>query len=152
MPGKYFEELNVGDHIRHSQGRTITEMDNVLFCALTMNTQPLHLNEDFAASTEFGHRIVNGIFTLGLVIGLTVPELTEGTIVANLGYEKAVHPNPVFHGDTIYFETDVLEKRLSKSRPECGIVRLKHSGKKPDGTIVLEVERSVLFLRKQASF
>ena len=152
MPGKYFEELNVGDHIRHSQGRTITEMDNVLFCALTMNTQPLHLNEDFAAKTEYGHRIVNGIFTLGLVIGLTVPELTEGTIVANLGYEKVVHPNPVFHGDTIYVETDVLDKRVSQSRPERGIVRLKHTGKKPDGTVVLEVERSVLFLRKQASF
>lgn len=148
MTGKYFDELNIGDHIRHSQGRTITEMDNVLFCALTMNTQPLHLNEDFAARTEFGHRIVNGIFTLGLVIGLTVSELTEGTIVANLGYEKVVHPNPVFHGDTIYAETDVLDMRVSQSRPERGIVRLKHTGKKPDGTIVLEVERSVLFLRK----
>jgi len=148
MTGKYFDELNVGDHIRHTQGRTITEMDNVLFCALTMNTQPLHLNEDFAAKTEFGRRIVNGIFTLGLVIGLSVPELTEGTIVANLGYEKVVHPNPVFHGDTLYVETDVLEKRVSNSRPERGIVRLKHTGRKPDGTVVIEVERSVLFLRK----
>ena len=151
MTGKYFDELNVGDHIRHTQGRTITEMDNVLFCALTMNTQPLHLNEDFAAQTEFGRRIVNGIFTLGLVIGLSVPELTEGTIVANLGYEKVVHPNPVFHGDTLYVETDVLEKRVSKSRPERGIVRLKHTGRKPDGTVVIEVERTVLFLRRPAS-
>ncbi len=151
MTGKYFDELNVGDHIRHTQGRTITEMDNVLFCALTMNTQPLHLNEDFAAKTEFGQRIVNGIFTLGLVIGLSVPELTEGTIVANLGYEKVVHPNPVFHGDTLYVETDVLEKRVSNSRPERGIVRLKHTGRKPDGTVVIEVERTVLFLRKPAN-
>jgi len=151
MTGKYFDELNVGDHIRHTQGRTITEMDNVLFCALTMNTQPLHLNEDFAAQTEFGRRIVNGIFTLGLVIGLSVPELTEGTIVANLGYEKVVHPNPVFHGDTLYVETDVLEKRVSNSRPERGIVRLKHTGRKPDGTVVIEVERTVLFLRKPAN-
>lgn len=148
MPGRYYEDLEVGEHIRHPQGRTITEMDNVLFCSLTMNTQPLHLNEDFAAHTIFGKRIVNGIFTLGLVIGLTVPELTEGTIIANLGYERMIHPNPVFHGDTIYVETEVLEKRLSQSRPEAGIVRLKHTGSKPDGTVVLEVERTVLFLKR----
>jgi acyl dehydratase len=148
MAGKYFEELNVGDRIRHTAGRTVTETDNVLFSALTMNTQPLHLNDDFAARTQYGQRIVNGIFTLGLVIGLSVPELTEGTIVANLGYEKILHPNPVFHGDTIYVESEVLEKRLSRSRPDCGIVRLKHTGRKPDGTVVIEVERSVLFLRK----
>ncbi len=148
MPGKYFEELEVGQQIRHSQGRTITEMDNTLFCALTMNTQPLHINEDFASKTIFGQRIVNGIFTLGLVVGLSVPELTEGTIVANLGYQNVNHPNPVFHGDTIYVETEVLEKRESHSRPDTGIVKLKHTGHKADGTIVIEVERSVMFLRK----
>ncbi len=115
MTGKYYEDLEAGQHIRHTQGRTITEMDNTLFCALTMNTQPLHLNEDFAAQTQFGQRIVNGIFTLGLVVGLTVGELTEGTVVANLGYDRVVHPNPVFHGDTIYVETEVLEKRESRS-------------------------------------
>lgn len=150
MPGKYYEDLNPGDHFRHSLGRTITEMDNVLFSTLTMNTQPLHLNEDFAAQTPFGQRIVNGIFTLGLVVGLTVSELTEGTIVANLGYEKVVHPNPVFHGDTIYVETDVLEKRPSASKPDRGIVRLKHTGVKPDGTVVIEVERTVLFLKRES--
>jgi len=150
MPGKYFEDLTVGDHIRHTQGRTITEMDNVLFSALTMNTQPLHMNEDFASRTAYGQRIVNGIFTLGLVIGLTVPELTEGTIVANLGYERVVHPNPVFHGDTIYVETEVLEKRASSSRPDRGIVRLKHTGRKPEGTVVIEVERTVMFLKREA--
>lgn len=148
MTGKYYEELNVGDRFRHALGRTLTEMDNVLFCALTMNTQPLHINEDFAAQTQFGQRIVNGIFTLGLVVGLTVSELTEGTIVANLGYEKVTHPNPVFHGDTIYAETEVLEARESRSRPDCGIVRLKHWGKKPDGTVVVEVERNVLFFKR----
>jgi acyl dehydratase len=148
MPGKYFEDLQVGERIHHALGRTITEMDNVLFCALTMNTQPLHLNEDFAAQTTFGRRIVNGIFTLGLVVGLTVPELTEGTILANLGYERIVHPNPLFHGDTVYVDTEVLEKRESRSRPECGIVRLKHTGRKPDGTIVIELERSVMFLKR----
>jgi len=148
MPGKYFDDLNPGDHIHHSLGRTVTEVDNVLFCALTMNTQPLHVNEDFAAKSQFGQRIVNGIFTLGLVVGLTVSDLTEGTIVANLGYERVVHPNPVFHGDTIYVETEVLEKRESASKPDRGLVRLKHIGKKPDGTVVLEVERTAMFLKR----
>jgi acyl dehydratase len=148
MAGKYYEDLQVGDHILHTQGRTVTEMDNVLFTTLTMNTQPLHLNEDFAARTDFGQRIVNGIYTLGLVVGLSVNELTEGTILANLGYEKIVHPNPVFHGDTIYVESEILEKRESRSRSDCGIVRLKHTGKKPDGTIVIEVERAVMFFKR----
>ena len=148
MPGKYFEDLEVGQQFRHTQGRTVTEMDNVLFSALTMNSQPLHINEDFAAQTQFGQRIVNGIFTLGLVVGLSVNELTEGTIVANLGYEKITHPNPVFHGDTIYAETEVLGKRPSKSRPDCGIVQLKQRGCKPDGSVVVELERSVLFLKR----
>lgn len=150
MSGKYFDELQVGDHFRHDRGRTITEMDNVLFSALTMNTQPLHVNEDFAAKTQFGQRLVNGIFTLGLVVGLSVPDLTEGTIVANLGYDKVVHPAPVFHGDTIYVETEVLEKRDSRSHPEAGIVRLKHTGRKQDGTVVIEVERTVMFLKSRS--
>jgi acyl dehydratase len=148
MAGKYFDELEVGQRFRHAQGRTVTEMDNVLFCALTMNDQPLHLNEDFAAQTQFGKRIVNGIFTLGLVVGLTVSDLTEGTIVANLSYERVAHPSPVFHGDTIYAETEVLEKRESRSRPDRGIIRLRHVGRKQDGTVVIEVERTVLFQRK----
>ncbi len=148
MPGKYFEDLVIGERIRHSTGRTVTETDNLLFSALTMNTQPLHLNADFAARTEFGQRIVNGLFTLALVIGLSVSELTEGTIVANLGYASVSHPNPVFHGDTIYAESEVLEKRVSRSRPDCGVVRIKHWGTKQGGQIVVEVERSVLFLRR----
>lgn len=148
MPGKYYEDLQVGDRFRHSLGRTITETDNVLFCSLTMNTQPLHLNEDFAARTLFKQRIVNGIFTLGLVVGLSVPELTEGTILANLGYEHVVHPHPVYHGDTIYVESEILEKRDSRSHPECGIVRIKHTGLNQHGTTILEFERSVLFFRR----
>lgn len=151
MPGKYFEELEIGQRFRHALGRTVTEMDNVLFSALTMNTQPLHLNEDFAGKTEFGQRIVNGIFILGLVVGLSVPELTEGTIVATVGYDRVVNPHPVFHGDTIYAETEILEKRDSKSRPEVGIVRLKHTGRKPDGTIVIELERTAMFMRRPQS-
>lgn len=151
MPGKYYEDLSVGDRFRHTAGRTLTEMDNVLFSALTMNTQPLHIDENYAAQTEFGQRIVNGLFTLGLVVGLTVADLTEGVIVANLGYERVVHPNPAFHGDTIYAETEVLEKRESRSRPDCGIVRLKQRGLKADGTIVVELERTVLFLKRPTS-
>ena len=148
MTGKYFEDFEVGARFKHTRGRTITEMDNVLFCALTMNDQPLHINEDFASRTQFGKRIVNGIFTMGLVVGLTVGELSEGTIVANLGYDHVVHPNPVFHGDTIYVESEVLEKRESKSRPDCGIIRLKHTGRKQDGTVVIELERTTLFLKR----
>jgi acyl dehydratase len=148
MPGKYYEDLEVGEKIRHAQGRTITEMDNTLFCALTMNPQPLHLNEDFASRTVFGQRIVNGLLTLALVVGLTVSDLTEGTVVANLGYDHISHPKPVFHGDTIYVETEVLDKRESRSHPDQGIVRLKHSGLKADGTLVVEVERTVLFYKR----
>ncbi len=148
MPGKYFEDLEVGQVIRHAQGRTVTEMDNVLFSSLTLNSQALHLNQDFAAGTEFGRRIVNGLFTLGLVVGLSVAELTDMTIVANLGYQDVRHPAPVFHGDTIYAETEVLSKRDSASRPNAGIVALKQTGRNQDGTIVVELERSVLFLKK----
>jgi acyl dehydratase len=148
MAGKYYEDLQVGQRIQHARGRTITEADNVLFCALTMNDQPLHLNAEFAARSPFGQRIVNGILTLGLAVGLTVPDLTQGTIVANLGYDKAVHPNPVFHGDTLTVETEVLAMRPSGSRPDRGIVRLKHTGRKQDGSVVVEVERTVLFLKR----
>ena len=148
MPGEYFNDLEEGMTIHHSLGRTITETDNVLFNALTMNTQPLHLNEDFSSKTQFGKRIVNGILTLGVVIGITVNELTAGTIVANLGYEKVEHPKPVFHGDTIYVETQVLEKRASRSKPDRGIVKLKHLGKNQGGDVICEVERTVLFLKR----
>lgn len=147
MTGKFFDDLEAGMKFKHG-GRTITEMDNVLFSALTMNPQALHINEDFASKTEFGRRLVNGIFTFGLVVGLTVGDLTDGTIVANLGYDKIVHPNPVFHGDTVYAESEIVEKRESKSRPGAGIVRIKCTGKKPDGTIVVEFERTVMFLKK----
>lgn len=148
MAGKYYDELEVGMRIQHHLGRTITEMDNVLFCSLTLNTQPLHINEDFASKTQFGQRIVNGIFTMGLVVGITVPELTEGTIIANLGYERVVHPKPVFHGDTIYVESEVLEMRPSKSNPDRGIVSLKHYARNQHGDIVCEIERAVLFLKR----
>lgn len=150
MAGRYFEEYAPGMVIRHSLGRTITEMDNVLFSALTMNTQPLHLNEDFAQKhSEFGRRIVNGIFILGLAVGITVPELTEGTLVANLGYERVVHPHPMFHGDTLYMSTEVLEMRESRSRPQQGIIRFRHTGRNQEGVVVIEFERSALMWKKK---
>jgi acyl dehydratase len=148
MSGKYFEDLEIGQRIKHPNGRTVTEMDNVLFSMLTMNSQPLHSNEDFASKTRFGQRIVNGVFILGLVVGMSVPDLTEGTIIATLGYDHVVSPNPTFHGDTIYAETEVLAKRETKSRTDTGIVQLKHWGRKPDDTLVIEFERTVMFLKK----
>ena len=150
MTGKYYEDLEVGLTIRHSLGRTVTETDNVLFNSMTMNTQPLHLNADFARKTQFGEPIVNGILTLGIIVGITVGELTEGTIVANLGYEQVKHPKPVFHGDTIYVETEILEKRESKSNPDHGIVKMRHWGKNQHEEVVCEVERTVMFLKRQA--
>ncbi len=150
MTGRYFEDLEVGQHIQHPRGRTITEMDNVLFSALTMNTQPLHLDEEFSKQTQFGQRIVHGLFTMALVVGISVADLTEGTIVANLGYDKVQHPQPVFHGDTIRAETEVLEKRESASKPDRGIVRLRQIGRKQDGTIVVDFERTVMFLKRKA--
>lgn len=151
MTGKYFDELEVGQRITHTRARTVTETDNVLFSGLTMNTQPLHLDEEFAKKSQFGRRIVNGIFTFGVVIGITVPDLTEGTIVVNLGYEKVNHPNPVFAGDTISVETEVIEKRSSESKPDRGVVRLRHLGKNQKGEVVVEVERAVMFLKRGAA-
>ncbi len=149
--GKYFQELNVGDKFLHDQRRTITEMDNVLFCALTMNDQPLHIDAEFAKGTQFGQRVVNGIFVLGLVVGLSVSGLSEGTIVANLSFENVLQPNPVFHGDTISCETEILEKRESKTKSDRGVVKLKHLGRKQDGTIVCECTRMVMFRRRMTN-
>jgi len=148
MSGKYYDDFKVGMTFRHSLGRTITEADNTFFNALTMNTQPLHLNEDFSSKTQFGKRIVNGILTLGVVIGLSVSDLTEGTIIANLNYEEVNHPKPVFHGDTIYVETEVLDMRESRTKMDRGIVKLRHLGKNQNGEIICEAKRTVLFLKR----
>ncbi len=148
MAGKYFEDLVIGAVYKHEIGRTITETDNVLFSTLTMNNQPLHLNEDFAVKTEFGQRIVNGIFTLGVVVGISVNDLTQGTIIGNLSYEHITHPRPVFHGDTVYVESEVVSKRDSRSRPEAGIVTIKHTGRNQHGEVVIEVTRTALFLKR----
>ena len=126
MAGLYFEEFSVGQTFDHAWTRTVTEMDNVLFSSLTMNVQPLHLDEEFAAGTEFGQRIVNSLFTLGLMIGITVNDTTLGTTVANLGMTDVRFPKPVFHGDTLHFQSEVLELRETKSRPQNGIVIFAH--------------------------
>src|SRR5271157_799782 len=126
MAGLYFEEFEEGQIFEHAIRRTVTEMDNVLFSTLTLNPQPLHLDEEFAKTTEFGQRIVNSLFTLGLMIGISVHETTLGTTVANLGVTDAIFPRPVFHGDTLHVESEVLEVRASKSRPTQGIVLFLH--------------------------
>jgi acyl dehydratase len=148
MPGKYYEDLEVGLVIRHDLGRTITEMDNVLFSSLTMNPQPLHLNEDFASKTQFGQRIVNGILSMGIVVGISTADLTQGTIIANLGYENVNHPHPLFHGDTLYVETEIVGKRESKSSPNAGLVTMKHTGRNQNGVVCVEVTRTALFLKR----
>ena len=126
MAGLYYEEFTVGRVFDHAWTRTVTEMDNVLYSSLTMNVQPLHLDEEFASKTEFGQRIVNSLFTLGLMIGITVNDTTLGTTVANLGMTDVKFPKPVFHGDTLRVKTTVLSLRESKSRPDAGIVEFSH--------------------------
>ena len=126
MPGLYFEDFEVGAVIRHALRRTVTEADNVLFSALTHNPSPLHLDAEYMRKTEFGRRIVNSCFTLSLMTGVSVGDTTLGTAIANLGWEDARFPRPVFHGDTLRIETEVADKRESRSRPEAGVVTLVH--------------------------
>ena len=148
MPGLYYEELDVGTVIEHAARRTITEMDNVLFSALTHNPQPLHIDEQYAKETMWGTRIVNSLFTLGLVVGLSVQETTLGTTVANLGFGEVTFPAPVRHGDTIHVETEVISKRESRSRPGTGIVELEHRGFNQAGELVCRCRRQALMLRR----
>ena len=128
MAGLYFEEFEEGQIFEHAIRRTVTEMDNVLFSTLTMNPQPLHLDEEFAKQTEFGQRLVNSLFTLGLIIGISVGETTLGTTVANLGMSNVRFLKPVFHGDTLRARTIVRSKRRSQSRKDAGIVEFEHQG------------------------
>src|SRR3954466_7487007 len=148
MPGLYFEEFEEGQVFEHAVSRTVTEMDNVLFSTLTMNPQPLHLDEEFAKKTEFGQRLVNSLFTLGLMIGISVGETTLGTTVANLGMDEVRFPKPVFHGDTLRIESEVLGLRESKSRPQNGIVIFAHRAFNQRGELVAACKRSALMLRK----
>ena len=142
--GLYFEEFEEGVRYLHRPGRTVTEADNVLFTTLTMNTQALHLDAAWSAGQEFGQRLVNSMFTLSTMVGSSVAQLTQGTIVGNLGFTEVAFPHPLFHGDTLYTETELVSKRLSESRPGQGIVTLKHTGKNQDGVIVGVATRTVL--------
>jgi acyl dehydratase len=150
MPGKHYEEFRVGDVFPHQPGRTVTESDNVFFSCLTMNPQPLHVDFHAASKAEFGKPLVNSILTLGIAVGLSVGELTLGTTVGNLGFEKIEFPKPVFHGDTIYAETEVVDKRESRSRPQWGIVTFEHRAKNQHGDIVMRARRQAMMRKKGA--
>ena len=150
MAGIYYEDFEVGHTFRHVAGRTVTEMDNVLFSCLTMNPQPLHVDFHAAGKAEFGKPLVNSLFTLGVAVGLSVGETTLGTTVGNLGFEKVEFPKPVFHGDTIYSETEIVDKRESKSRPQWGIVTFEHRAKNQHGELVMRARRQAMLRKKPA--
>jgi acyl dehydratase len=146
--GRYFEAFKPGEIIAHGITRTLTQMDNVLFSALTHNPQPLHIDAEFCArETEFGRPLVNSLFTLGLMIGISVNDLTIGTTIANLGMREVKFPAPLFEGDTLRVETEVVAKRLSQSRPTAGIVEFSHRAFKQDGACVAECIRQALMHR-----
>lgn len=150
MPGKYFEELEVGMTFEHEPGRTVTETDNLLFTALTLNPQPLHLDAEFAAGTQHGRILVNSIFTLGLVVGLSVGDTTLGTTLGNLGFDKTTFPNPVFIGDTIRVTTRVVDRRESRSKPDRGVVTFEHQGINQRGEVVCSCTRGAMMMKRPA--
>ena len=150
MPGKYFDQFAIGETIRHEVTRTVTETDNLLFTALTHNTQPMHLDAEIAAKSEFGHILVNSIFTFGFMLGVSVTDTTLGTLVANLGMDKVIFPKPVRIGDTLRAETKVVETRPSKSRPKQGIVVFEHHCFNQRNEVVAQCLRTALLKRSDA--
>lgn len=148
MAGKFFEELEIGMEFQHEPSRTVTETDNLLFTALTLNPQPLHLDAEFAKDSIHGQILVNSIFTLGLVVGLSVGDTTLGTTLGNLGFDKTTFPNPVFIGDTITVSSKVIAKRESRTKPDRGIVTFEHQGVNQRGEIVCLCERGAMMQRK----
>ncbi len=148
MTGRYYGEFEVGETIAHERSRTVSEADNQRFCDMTMNQQPLHLDAEFAADTQFGERIVNGLYTMSLAVALTVPETTDGTVVANLGYDNVEHPAPVFHGDTLNVESTVTSKRET-SDGEHGIVEMHVEVFNQNDTLVCGFDRTVLSLKDE---
>lgn len=150
MAGRYFEDWTVGDRIAHDIRRTVTETDNLLISTLTHNPQPLHLDAEAAAASEFGRILVNGTFTFALMIGVSVGDTTLGTLVANLGYDKVVMPKPVFIGDTLRGETEVVELRESQSRPDAGIVTFRHHMLNQRDEIVCQCLRTALIRKRPA--
>jgi acyl dehydratase len=151
MAGLWFDELNVGQTFEHAIRRTVTETDSVLFTAMTHNPAQLHLDEEYMKGTEFGTRIVNSAFTLGLMVGISVGDTTLGTAVANLGWDEVRFPKPLFHGDTVNVVTEVIELRESKSRPEAGIVTFLHKAFNQHGDVVASCKRSGLQRKKPAA-
>lgn len=149
--GLWFDEMEIGTVYEHRPGRTITEADNVLFTTLTMNTQALHLDAAYAADTTFGERLVNSMFTLSTLVGLSVAQLTQGTIVANLGFSDIAFPKPLFHGDTLYAETLIAAKRESSSRQGEGIVTFEHTGRNQHGVVVATASRKTLVRREPSA-
>jgi acyl dehydratase len=148
MAGLYYEEFQVGQEFNHALTRTVTEMDNTMFSLMTMNPQPLHLDAHFSAQTEFGQRIFNSLYTLGIMIGMSVYDTTLGTTVANLGMTDVIFPKPVFHGDTLRATTKVLSKRESKSRPNAGIVEFEHHALNQNNEIVGKCRRTALMHKR----
>ncbi|HEV8298031.1 MAG TPA: MaoC family dehydratase [Acidimicrobiales bacterium] len=147
-PGKWYEDLEPGLVIEHAATRTVTEADNTLFTCMTMNPQPLHLDEEFAKASEFGARLVNSMLTLAMITGMTVYEATLGTTIANLGFTDVVFPRPVFVGDTLWAETEVIAARASASRPQAGIVTLEHRGFNQRDELVARCRRTALMRRR----
>ena len=149
MAGLYFEELTEGRVFQHAIRRTVTEMDNVLFCAMTHNPAAIHLDAEYCKKhTEFGQRLVNSAFTLGLMIGISVGDTTLGTTVGNLGFDETRFPAPVFHGDTIRVETEVVSRRESASRPNNGIVMFEHRAYNQNDVLVARCRRGALMLKR----
>ena len=146
--GRYYEDLFIGDNFVHPYSRTVTEMDNVLFTSLTMNPAPIHLDAEYAKSLPQGQQLFNSLFTVALIGGMTVTDLTYGTTFGNLGYEKVTFPKPVFHGDTLRAESTVLAKRESKSRPNVGIVEFEHRGINQHGEVVCICHRVGMVLKR----
>jgi len=151
MPGLYFEEFEIGRLFRHQIRRTVTETDNILFSSLTLNPQPLHIDRHFAAETEWGQPLMNSLFTLGLMIGISVNDTTLGTTIANLGMTEVRFPHPLFQGDTVSVTTEVMAKRESRSRPDAGIVEFQHKAFNQDGIMVAICRRQAFLWRKPAA-
>ena len=150
MAGLYYEEFEIGMEFNHALTRTVTETDNLMFCAMTHNPQPLHLDEEFSKGTEFGQRIVNSLFTLGLVIGVSVDDTTLGTTFGNLGMNEVRLKSPVFHGDTLRSVTRVKDMRESKSRPNGGLVVFEHFGYNQRDEEVAYCTRAAFMMKKPA--
>jgi len=148
--GRYYEDFEVGDVYEHRPGRTITEADNINFSLMTMNQHPMHCDSAYAAQSEFGKPLVNSGLTVAIVLGMTVADVS-GKAIANLGWESIKLTGPVFPGDTIYAESEVLEKRPSKSRPGAGIVKVRTLGRKADGTVFMSFERSALIQKRDGN-